>query len=150
MKNFKNIHRIFLALTLGLLLSCSSDDETTTESNNFASDIIGEWELISVTSNGIELIDDGDCFDRIEITDSTYEYIEYADFEDGNGCVEVGGQTNSPEPYTLTGSNFSTSDEGETFEVEIIELNSTRLKFQEVYTEDGETFTDIETYNRLQ
>jgi len=149
MKQLKRMNRIIPCLTLIGLLSSCSDEDNQTDSNSFTVSIIGVWELTSAVSNGEELIENPDCLDRITITDTTYDYTEYFDFNDGNGCIVVPGQTESPEPYTLVDSNFSVTNEGEFFSYEIIELNSTTLKLQEVYAEDGETFTDIETYNKL-
>lgn len=125
--------RILLVLTVGLILSCESDDDNQANESSFATDIIGVWELTSVTSNGEELIEFPDCLDRITVTETTYDYTEYFDFSDGNGCVLVSGQVPSPETYTLNGSTFSVSDDGESYVYEITQLNSTALKLQEVY-----------------
>lgn len=133
-----------LVLMAFIVMSCSSDDD-----NNPATfSIIGDWALTSFQSEG-EPLQSYDCPDRIEITSSTYEFTEYFDFSDGNGCVIVPGQINSPESYTLNGSTFTVNDEGEVIVYEIIEITATTLRLQETYVEDGETFVDTEIYTRL-
>lgn len=148
MKQLKTVMLLLLALNLGVFFSCNNDDNEENNNSNAAT-IIGNWELTSITSNGEELIENPDCLDRIIITALTYDYLEYFDFDDGNGCVLVDGQVLNPEEYTLNGNILLVTDADETFEYEIIELNSTTLKLQETYIEDDETFIDIETYNKL-
>ena len=149
MKQVKKMPRILLVLILAILFSCNSDDDTQTDENSFATDLIGVWELNSVISNGEELIENPNCLDRLTFTETTVKGLEYFDFNNGNGCEIVYGQViDETAPYTLNGVNLSWNDD-EPFSYEIIELSSTTLKLQDVYTEDGETFTDIEIYNRL-
>jgi len=149
MNQVKKMTRIFLILTLGILFSCNNDDDNQTDNNSFEIDIVGSWELTSIISNGEELIENPNCLSRITFTETTVKPLEYYDFNDGAGCVVVYGQEiDETDPYILNGVNISWTDD-EPFSYEIIELNSTTLKLQEIYTEEGETFTDVETYNRL-
>ena len=150
MMQTNKLTRIFLLLILGILFSCNSNDDQN-DPNTFETDIIGIWELTSATSNGEELVEFPNCLDRLTFTETTVKYLEYFDFNDGNGCVIVSGQMiEETFPYSINGVDlFWDEGDAELFEYEIIELNSTTLKLQEVYTEGGETFTDIETYNRL-
>lgn len=149
MKPLKKVMLLALVLAVSVFQSCNNDDNSNNNDNSFSDDIIGNWELTSIISDGEELIENPDCLDRITITASTYEYFEYFDFNDGNGCVLVEGQISNPEQYSLNGNILLVTDDGESFEYEIIQLNSTTLKLQETYIEDGETFIDIETYNKL-
>lgn len=141
----KRLRNIFLILTIGLLVSCSSDNNS--DSNSNASQIQGTWELYSLVSNGIEFIDDSDCLDRIIFTANTVKSIEYYDYEDGNGCIldyesEAG-------PYTLTGNMLTGTVDGITVSFEIITLNATTLKMESTITEDGVAFTFVEILRRL-
>lgn len=146
MKQLMKTPKIIAALTIGLLASCSSDDSN--DNTPATASIIGEWELTSITSNGEELVENPDCLDRVIFSESTYDYSEYFDFEDGNGCTLVSGEA-TPEAYVLSGTTLSVTDEGEALLYEILELSETTMKLKDVYTDGGETFTDIETYNRL-
>jgi hypothetical protein len=142
----KLIYTSFL-LIMVLLSSCTKSNDSGTES--FDQDLIGTWELISFTSNGDEFIDPSDCFDRIIITSTTIESIEYFDSGSGTGCNPIPGQFDDPIPYTLEDNIISTVQGGEVYSVEIILLIETTLKVQEIYMEGGVTYTDIETYNRV-
>jgi hypothetical protein len=73
--------------------------------------------------------------------------IEYYDYEDGNGCIL--DYTSDVGSYSISGNMLTGTVDGETITFEIIELNATRLKIKGTYTEDGVTFTFIETFNKL-
>ncbi len=148
MKQVKKTTRIFLVLTLSILFSCSSDDSDSPDINPLATEIIGDWGLTKTVENGEEEIEDSDCFNMMTITATDYDFTERFDFGDGNGCVLV-GETESPEPYTLNGSILSVTDDGESSELEIIELNSTTLILRDVFIDGGETITQDQTFNRL-
>ncbi|MGB5419333.1 lipocalin family protein, partial [Algibacter sp.] len=139
------IVNVFFILTIGLLVSCSSDDSN--DSNSFKTDIIGTWEGFSATINGEETIENGDCLDRVIFTSNTVESKEYYDYEDGAGCVldyESGAGT-----YSINGNMLTGTVDGETITFEILVLNGTTLKIKGSVTEDGVTFTFIETFRRL-
>ena len=139
------IVKMFLILTIGLVVSCGSDDRADT--NSFNSDVIGTWELYSATINGFESIENGDCLDRIIFTSNTVQSNEYYDNEDGNGCVL--DYQSAAGSYTISGKMLTGTVDGETITFEILELNSTTLKIKGTFTEDGVTFTFIETLRRL-
>ena len=141
----KKLTKLFLILTIGLLVSCSSDDSS--DSNSFKADIVGTWELFSATINGFESIESTDCLDRVAFTATTVQSIEYYDYEDGNGCIL--DYTSDVGSYSISGNMLTGTVDGETITFEIIELNATRLKIKGTYTEDGVTFTFIETFNKL-
>ena len=145
----KRISKTILALTfIAILFSCSDDDNETPININ---DLIGVWELNSITSNGEELIENPDCLDRYTFTASDVNYVEYFDFDDNNGCVIVPGQDlDQTVPYSVQGTNITFGDGGfDSYTYEIINLNSTTLVLRDVYTDEGITYTDIETYNKL-
>ena len=141
----KKLTKMFFMLTIGLLVSCSSDDSA--DANSFKTDIIGTWELFSLTTNGFELIENTDCLDRLTFTATTLVYTEYFDYEDGNGCIVDYVSDNGS--YTIAGNMLTGTVDGETFTFEILELTATTLKLKGTVTEDGITYTFIETFNKL-
>ena len=149
----KKISQSILALTLlALIFSCNDDDNENQNNDIVLNDLIDVWELNSIVSNSEEFIKNPNCLDRITFTASDFKYIEYFDFNDNNGCVIVPGQDlDSTFPYSVQGNNISLGDgDIESYTYEIIELNSTTLKLRDVYTDEGITYTDVETYNKLQ
>lgn len=149
MKELKKITSVLLFVVTGFLISCSSDDGPSSGGLGIEYTLVGTWELISVTSNGTELLSNPDCLDRIIFTSNTFQYLELFDFNDGNGCVSVRDQLIPPQSYQRNGNSISTTVDGEEYFVEIIELSSTTLKLQDIYVEDGVTYIDVETYTRL-
>lgn len=141
----KKLTKIFFILTIGLLVSCSSDDST--DANSFKTNIIGTWELFSLTANGFELIENTDCLDRLNFTATTLVSTEYYDYEDGNGCIVDYVSDNGT--YSITGNMLTGAVDGDTITFEILELNGTTLKLKGTVTEDGITYTFIETFNKL-
>ena len=141
----KKMTKMFLILTIGLLVSCSSDDSSNSDS--FKTDIIGTWELTSIEANGLELIEDTDCLDQIIFTASTVQSNEYEDNEDDKGCVL--DYESDAGPYTISGNMLTGTVDDQTITFEIIELNATTLKMSATVTEEGVTFTFIQTFKRL-
>jgi hypothetical protein len=141
----RRIIKVFFLLTIGLLVSCSSDDSN--ESNSFKTDIVGTWEGFSATINGEEIIENGDCLDRVIFTSNTVESKEYYDYEDGAGCIL--DYESGPGTYAINGNMLTGTVDGETISFEILVLNATTLKIKGSVTEDGVTFTFIETFRRL-
>jgi len=141
----KKFTKMFFILTIGLLVSCSSDDSSSSDS--FKTDIIGTWELSSLTANGFELIENTDCLDRLAFTSSTVISSEYYDYEDGNGCIL--DDESDAGSYTINGDMLTGTVDGETVTFEIIELNETILKLKGTVTEDGVIYTFLQTLNRL-
>lgn len=141
----KNLTKFFLILVVGFLSSCSSDNNS--DSDSYKADIIGTWEVTSILINGEEFIDSTDCLDTVTFTATTQHNTAYYDYEDGNGCVV--DDVSTPEPYTIDGNKLSSSSEGDAFEFEITLLNETTLKLKATETEGGVSFTFIETLNRL-
>ena len=143
MKQLKKLAKIFLLLSLGMIYSCSSNDNLN-DSNRLQEDIIGLWELVSANSNGEELIQNSSCKYEINITSDTYELTMSCDFKDG--YTPFLGPLKS---YNITGNDFIVTYDEFSIEYEIIELNTSFLKLKEIRIIDGETVTTIETYNRL-
>lgn len=106
------------------------------------STIIGTWELISYTVNGEEDMDT--CLGDIEVyTQNTYHYQEVW----GDNCENLsdGGEI---ETYTLTGNQLTIIEEGDPYTYEVLVLNATTLSYQDVYQQNGVTYTDVYTYER--
>lgn len=143
----KKLAKVFLILTIGLLVSCSSDDSSDSNSDSFKTDIIGTWELTSLKANGIEFMGDTDCKTTLTFTSSTVISTEYYDYEDGKGCVL--DDESDAGSYEITGKTLTGTVDGETIAFEILELNTTTLKLSATLTEDGVTFTFVQTFKRL-
>ena len=107
--------------------------------------LVGTWRIISLESNGVEELQDeltaaGICFWHEVYTDTTLTDIEFS----GTTCdVEDVIETID---YMLSGNTISFTNGDDP--VEIIELTSTTLRYQETYTEMGVDYTDIYTYTR--
>jgi len=142
----KTIKTFFLILTIGLMVNCSSDDNS--DSDTVSTDIVGTWELISLTLNDLEFLDETSCLDRLIFTATTVQSLEFYDYEDGEGCVL--DYTSEAGSYDISGKMLTVTIEGETIIFEIVELNSTTLKLKASLTEDGETFTFFETFRRVE
>lgn len=145
MTQIKKLTKMFLILTIGLLVACSSDDSSNSDS--FETDIIGTWELTSLTTNGIELLQNDECSSTITFTASSVISTDYFDNQDGNGCVI--DYVSDPGTYSITGNMLTGTVDGETITFEIIQLNATTLKLEASITEDGITFTFIQTFKKL-
>jgi hypothetical protein len=152
MKQLKKMTRIFLLLTLGILFSCSSNDDNTETPLNNSELIIGSWKWTSTTET-IDGADTGasltEC-DLLEITNydgTKQEITEYS----GNPCTLL--QLNTPTyNYSIDGDIISfprINDEYDFYSQEIIELNSTTLKLKLEETDGGETFICIDTYTKI-
>lgn len=145
MTQIKKLSKLFLILTVGLLVACSSDDSSS--SNSFETDIIGTWELLSLTANGVDLLQNEECFSTLTFTSSTLVSTDYFDNEDGNGCVV--DDISAPGTYSISGNMLTGTVDGETITFEIIQLNSTTLKLEAAITEEGQTFTLVQTFKKL-
>lgn len=106
--------------------------------------LIGTWRITSLTSNGEEeLQDELDAFD-ICFWEETYTNTELTVINfSGDDCEETSEE--APEAYMLENNIISFEDDTS---VEIIELTDTTLRYQDVYEEEGEMFTDIYTLVR--
>lgn len=136
---------MFLILTIVLLVACSSDDSSN--SNSYETDIIGTWELLSLTANGIDLLQGEECSSTFTFTATTIVSTDYFDNDDGNGCVL--DYISDPGTYSITGDMLTGTVDDETVTFEIIQLNATTLKLEATITEGGQTFTFIQTFKKL-
>ena len=82
MTQIKKLSKMFLILTIVLLVACSSDDSSN--SNSYETDIIGTWELLSLTANGIDLLQGEECSSTFTFTATTIVSTDYFDNDDGN------------------------------------------------------------------
>ena len=128
------------------MLNCSSDDNSNSDA--FATDIVGTWELISLTVNELEFLDETSCFDRLTFTATTVQSTEFYDYEDGEGCVL--DYTSETGTYNISANILTGTIEGETIIFEIVELNSTTLKLKSSLSEDGINITFFETFRRVE
>ncbi|MGH1386277.1 hypothetical protein [Kordia sp.] len=136
--------KVMAILFVCAFASCSSDDDTNT---NDVQSIIGDWEVISLVSDGVEFIEPNDtCFDKYFITAENARYLEY--FPLNGECIAAENDIISYPilPYTYEGSTFVFDDA--TFQ--IIELTQNTIKWSQTYEEEGETITDTETLRRIQ
>jgi len=141
----KKITKMFLILTFGMLVSCGSDDSS--DSNTFETDIIGTWELISSTANGLEFFESTECQTLLTFTATTIVSTEFYDYEDGNGCVL--DYVSDSGTYTLSGNILTGTIDDETATFEILELNATTLKIQGNITEEGLSIIFIQTFVKI-
>lgn len=139
----KKTKKLFLILFIGILFSCSKDNNNPEPDQN---SIVGTWKITSLTSNGIEELQDvldysNICYWMEVATQTTITSIEFS----GTDCTteDIG----ESEPYTINGNiiSFTTGDQDS---AEILELTSTTLKIQDAYEEDGESYIDIYTYTK--
>ncbi len=136
--------KVMAILFVCAFASCSSDDDTNT---NDVQSIIGDWEVISLVSDGVEFIEPNDtCFDKYFITVENARYLEY--FPLNGECIAAENDIISYPilPYTYEGSTFVFDDA--TFQ--IIELTQNTIKWSQTYEEERETITDTETLRRIQ
>jgi hypothetical protein len=147
----KKIKLFGLFVLAGLLfISCSSDDDNgsldcCTNIIN-TSDLLGTWLLVEENINGeVESIDDDECSFIIDFTSDIFTSTEYF----GPDCLS---EESFSAPYNVSGNTLVLSVEGDTEEVEILTLSSEvlQVRYEDVYTEDGQEITDItiETYSK--
>ena len=136
---------MFLILAIGLLVACSSDDSSSSDS--YESDIIGTWEITSLTVNSIDFLLGEECPSTLTFTATTIVSTDYFDNDDGNGCVV--DYVSDPETYSISGSMLTGTVDDETITFEITQLNATTLKLEAALTEDGQTLTIVQTFKRL-
>lgn len=107
--------------------------------------LIGTWRIISLTSNGVEELQEeldaaGICYWHEVFTSTTVTDIEYSE---ANCQTENIIETID---YILSGSiiSFTNGDDP----VEILELTDTTLRYQDTYIDAGTNYVDIYTYTR--
>jgi hypothetical protein len=134
MKILKRV--LTLSLLLITIISCSSDDNSTTEDNQ--ANIIGTWKLSSSSTNGVaDTLDACDLQTTLVITSNQITITEYW----GDNCMETDTYSIS---YTISGENITISESGVSYTSEITTLTSTTLSIKDV--DEGDVYT--ETYTR--
>ena len=140
----KKLFILSFAVLISLFTSCSSDD------NNSAEDLIGEWQFVTSKENGIENnITTCDTAETITFTDKLVIQSYYT--EDNNGdCIEDGSDTDN---YTASGNELIivlTDDNGNT-DAETGKFSISGNTLTLTFTEDinGETFTYISTFKKM-
>tara|TARA_R100000935_G_scaffold31988_1_gene52511 strand:+ start:54 stop:479 length:426 start_codon:yes stop_codon:yes gene_type:complete len=135
------LKNLILAITFLLCLcSCSNDDDSTNQTSNFETLIVGEWQLIESYDNE-ELIPLGEC-----------ELMTTFNFDSNNefGFVDVFTNTNGTcsvfsiliGTYAISESILTyTLSSGDVSQVQITQLNTTLLELT-VSTDDG-TLTKV-------
>jgi hypothetical protein len=150
------MNKLFLILFIGVLFSCTSNDDTNIEieqdnieiEEEEEASIIGSWKIISLASNGTEeLQEELDHFDMCYwIEEFTQTTIIDTDFSGTDCTTETIEDT---QPYTINGTNLSyTTKDQVLVSLEILELTSTTLKLEDSYVEEEEIFSEIYTYTR--
>lgn len=144
----KGIYFVMLfVLSLGLNVSCNSDDDSGSESS-----IVGKWQLYQdgEVVNGTEVLELWlhECAtekDYVEFTGSGNLISHYFE-ENCTENIETG-------TYTVNGNQIKTTFvyDGTTYETtaNIETLNSTTLKIKETYVDNGVTYTDISVLKRM-
>lgn len=140
----KRIILFLSVLLIGLSLSsCGGDDAPST-----SGDIVGKWEFSKEGEiiNGNEMLYNyehqlGCAKDNIEFkADGTY-----ADFYFYEGCeLEI-----SFGEYTKSGTTLFTDNGFETFETTILKLDSTTLKVKTTYNDEGEIYSEVYVFKRV-
>ena len=129
----KSIKKILLSFIIIFSVSCGNDDSSETQDAS----IVGTWNLISDISEGVELVEEGDCDTLYIFTLNTISIEEY----DGADCTEVDLTDNTWE-YTLENNVIIGFDEdeitGEDVNVQITQLTNTLLKLE---FENGDILT---------
>ena len=123
MKQVKKMTRIFLILTLGLTLSCESDDDSGSETPlTNAELIIGSWTWTEQSENGVVTGALTECqlLETFIYDGTQVEQIDYS----GSPCTEA---FRSTENYSINGNQITFSDiddPTDSYTDEIIELNA--------------------------
>ena len=142
----KQLTRIFLALSIGIFFSCTSDDDSTSPSLSNDELIIGSWTWTAQSENGVtEDLSNCNLLETYVYNGTQAEQIDYY----GDACDQ---SYSSTENYSIDGNilTFSDVDDATDFySEEIIELNATTLKLKYVETYQSETFTYIDTYTKI-
>lgn len=135
------LKNLLLSITFLLCLSsCSNDDDSTNQTSNFETLIVGEWQLIE-SYNNEELIPLGECELMTTFNfDSNSEFGFVDVFTNANGncsvfSILVGTYAISDSILTYTLSS------GDVSQVQITQLNTTTLELT-VSTDDG-TLTKV-------
>lgn len=143
----KTMNKLFLTLLIGILFSCSSDNNDT-EPEQYS--ILGTWKIVSLTSNGTEELQDeldyaDICYWTEVYTQTTVTDIDFS----GTDCTTE--TVDETLPYTINGTalSYTTGDQVDV-SLEIIELTSTTLKLQDSYEELGENYVDVYTYMKIE
>ncbi|OBX21115.1 MULTISPECIES: lipocalin-like domain-containing protein [Bizionia] len=107
--------------------------------------IIGTWRIISLTSNGVEelqeeLDNSGICYWEEVYTATTATDTDYS----GPNCDVV--EIVESYEYSISGNilSFVNGDDP----LEILEITDTTLRYQDSYNDAGEDYIDIYTYER--
>ena len=132
----KNLLYLFLACTI-TLTSCGSDDDTESSNEDL---IIGTWQFVSSSSNGIPNTDINECdlMDTLQFTETMLtEAYHY-----GENCEEIETDTAI---YSIDGDQISVTYTGdnETLIATIETLNNNTLSIK--YVEEGDTYTSNHT-----
>ena len=140
----KSLNKLVLILSLGILFSCG-DNESEIEQNS----IIGTWQIVSLTADGVEELQE--ILDLNDVCHWTQVYTKTSLTEiiySGTSCNTE--TIDNTYPYSTNGTNiiYETIDDGN-LTLEILELTSTTLKIKDSYEELGEKYVDIYTYNRV-
>jgi hypothetical protein len=140
------MNKLFLTLFIGILFSCSSNDN---EPEIEQVSIVGIWKITSLTSNGIEELQDeldgqNICYWTETYTQTTTSTVSFS----GTDCTTETTNNNDDGTYIINGTTLlETYDDGQSnISLEILELTNTTLKLQDTFEELGENYVDIYTY----
>lgn len=146
MKKMKNLSKValFLFFASASLTSCTKDDDGPSTSGN----IVGQWEFYKEG----ERVDGKEYLDLYQHSAGcNNDYVVFSNtnsFESTNYNADCSVDS-STGTYTKIGNTLTTTFAGESFSVEIKQLDKTTLKIYDTYTELGETFTDVTVLKRV-
>lgn len=144
---------ILLFVAIISLNSCSSDDDNGTQNNteNAAQLILGTWNLVSSTEDGVSLNLTECDFQETYSFDSSGNYTTLEYFNDTAPC---GNEYISGGSYILDGVDVTFTIGSDIYTQQIQNITETELVLREVYTEtdqtnnQGQTFIFVDTYQR--
>lgn len=154
--NFTQLCVAYKAALQAQILECGDSDGSLQTTSNALGDctfensfsIVGIWKIISLTSNGDDVLEEeldhaGICFWHELYTETTLTEIDFS----GDDCTDQ--TVDETLPYTLEGSTLSyTTGDEVLVSLEVMEISATTLILKDLYNEEGTDYIDIYTYDR--
>lgn len=135
-----------ITLIVVFLISCSNDEDNSPNNFENANELIlGTWNKVSTTENGIEI--------PLNTCDSQESYSwdssgNYTEILYGNQTEPCGNAFENNGSYTIIGINITFNLGNDIFTQEIQNITNEQLILKEVYIDNGTTITFIDTYEK--
>ena len=138
----KNI--TLLLLFTATLINCSSNDDNQTSNVKNASELIlGTWNIVSQTEDGIQIPLSKCRLEEAYSFDSSGNYTVFFDNESEEcASYEINGT------YTVENDNVTFAIGRDTYTQQIQNISNNQLVLREVYTKNGKTLIYIDTYEK--